>query len=82
MALDACTYSENEFKDFSLVKEQRALINDVTDPRLVQKSLIEYLKSKYNLTGDKEKKKAMQAMAIYLKIISLNIPFLKCCRLS
>lgn len=62
-ALDACTlFLKNEFKDFSLVKEQRALINDVTDPRLVQKSLIEYLKSKYNLTGDKEKnKKAMQA---------------------
>lgn len=57
-ALDACTlFLKNEFKDFSLIKEQRALVNDITDPRVVQKSLVELFKSKYGLTGDKEKNK-------------------------
>lgn len=54
--LDACTlFLKNEYRDITLQKEQRALINDVTDPRLVQKSLIEFLKNKYRLSGDKDK---------------------------
>ena len=57
-ALDACTlFLKNEYKDITLEKEQRALINDVTNPRLVQKSLTEFFKSKYMLTGDKKKNK-------------------------
>jgi len=71
-ALDACTlFLKSEFKDFSLVKEQRALINDITDPRVVQKSLVDHLKIKYGLTNDKEKN--LKAMAASGYIFDDNI---------
>ena len=66
-ALDACTiFLKNEYKDFTLVKEQRALVNDITDPRVVQKSLTEFFKDKYHLTNDKAKNKLSLSLNGYV----------------
>lgn len=59
-ALDAKTlFLKNEYKSFSLIKEQRTMITDTHDPRKALTSIAKYLKKKYGLTGDKKKNKTI-----------------------
>ena len=52
-ALQAKTiFLKNEYKKFSLVKEQRTQVLDTQDDALALKSITDYFKSKYNLDGD------------------------------
>lgn len=53
-ALDAKTlFLKNEYKSFSLTKEQRTMITDIRDPRKALQSIVLYMKQKFNLTNSK-----------------------------
>ena len=57
-ALSAKTlFLKNEYKKFSLIKEQRTMVTDTQDDALALKAITEYLKSKYALDGDSAKNK-------------------------
>lgn len=59
-ALDAKTlFLKNEYKSFSLIKEQRTMVTDTHDPRKALSSIAKYLKQKYGLTGNKKKNKTL-----------------------
>ena len=54
-ALEAKTlFLKNEYKAFTLVKEQRTMIADLRNPRRALSAISKYLKSKDGLTGDKK----------------------------
>ena len=54
-ALEAKTlFLKNEHKPFNLIKEQRTMVTDLRDPRKALSSIAKYLKSEYELTGDKK----------------------------
>ena len=54
-ALEAKTlFLKNEYKTFTLTKEQRTMVTDLRDPRRALSSIAKYLKSEYGLTGDKK----------------------------
>lgn len=50
-------FIKNEHKPFTLIKEQRTMITDLRDSRKALSSISAYLKSEYNLTGDKKQNK-------------------------
>ena len=57
-ALDAKTlFLKNEYKSFSLTKEQRTMITDIRDPRKALCSIVLYMKQEYNLTNNKAENK-------------------------
>ncbi|MCM1533261.1 MAG: DEAD/DEAH box helicase family protein [Corallococcus sp.] len=57
-ALDAKTlFIKNEYKSFTLIKEQRTTVTDLRDSRQALASISAYLKSEYGLTGDKKQNK-------------------------
>ncbi|MCM1131468.1 MAG: DEAD/DEAH box helicase family protein [Roseburia sp.] len=59
-ALDAKTlFLKNEYRLFSLTKEQRTMVTDTHDPRKALTSIAKYLNQKYGLTGDKKKNKTI-----------------------
>lgn len=51
-------FLKNEYKSFTLTKEQRTMITDLRDPRLALSSIAEYLKREYKLTGNKKENRA------------------------
>ncbi|MBR3812658.1 MAG: DEAD/DEAH box helicase family protein [Spirochaetaceae bacterium] len=52
-ALQAKTiFLKNEYKKFTLIKEQRTQVTDTQDDALALKAITDYLKSKYNLGKD------------------------------
>ena len=54
-ALEAKTlFLKNEYKTFSLTKEQRTMVTDLRDPRRALTAIAKHLKSEYGLTGDKK----------------------------
>ena len=54
-ALEAKTlFLKNEYKTFTLTKEQRTMVTDLRDPRRALSSIAKYLKREYGLTGDKK----------------------------
>lgn len=54
-ALDSKTlFLKNQFKEISLVKEQRTSIESYKDHRKILTSIARYLKEQYKLTGDKK----------------------------
>ena len=54
-ALEAKTISlKNEYKTFTLTKQQRTMITDMRDPRKALASIAKYFKKQYGLTGDKK----------------------------
>ena len=54
-ALEAKTlFLKNEYKTFSLTKEQRTMVTDLRDPRRALTAIAKHLKNEYGLTGDKE----------------------------
>lgn len=54
-ALEAKTlFLKNEHKPFNLIKEQRTMVTDLRDPRKALSSIAKYLKSEYELKGDKK----------------------------
>ncbi len=58
-ALDAKTlFLKNEYKTFSLTKEQRTMISDIRDPRKALRSIVLYMKQEFNLTNNKLENKA------------------------
>ncbi len=57
-ALSAKTvFLKNEYKDFSLTKEQRTQVLDTQDDAMALKAITEYLKKTYSLDGDCKKNK-------------------------
>ena len=57
-ALDAKTlFLKNEYKSFSLIKEQRTAITDIRDPRKALCSITLYMKKEFNLTNNKAENK-------------------------
>lgn len=54
-ALEAKTlFLKNEYKSFTLKKEQRTMVTDLRDPRRALTAIVRYLKTEYGLTGDKK----------------------------
>ena len=54
-ALEAKTlFLKNEYKTFSLTKEQRTMVTDLRDPRRALTAIAKHLKSEHGLTGDKK----------------------------
>ena len=54
-ALEAKTiFLKNEYKTFTLTKQQRTMITDMRDPRKALASIAKYFKKQYGLTGDKK----------------------------
>ena len=54
-ALEAKTlFLKNEYKIFTLVKEQRTMVTDLRDPRRALTAIARHLKNEYDLTGDKK----------------------------
>ena len=54
-ALEAKTlFLKNEYKTFSLTKEQRTMVTDLRDPRRALTAIAKHLKNEYGLTGDKK----------------------------
>lgn len=54
-ALEAKTlFLKNEYKTFTLTKEQRTMVTDLRDPRKALSSIAKYMKQEYSLTGDKK----------------------------
>lgn len=47
-------FLKNEYKSFTLIKEQRTMVTDFQNPRLALFSIASYLKKKYGLTGNKK----------------------------
>ena len=59
-ALEAKTiFLKNEYKEITLIKEQRTTVSDSRDPRKALTAIARYIKGKYTLTGDKSKNKIM-----------------------
>ncbi len=57
-ALDAKTiFLKKEHYDFKLKKEQRTMIQDLRNPRLALSTIYKFLKTEFNLNGDKKKNK-------------------------
>lgn len=57
-ALEAKTlFLKNEYKGFTLTKQQRTMVTDLRDPRKALSSIAKYLKQEYSLTGDKKQNK-------------------------
>lgn len=57
-ALEAKTlFLKNEYKNFTLTKEQRTMVTDLRDPRKALSSIAKYLKQEFSLTGDKKQNK-------------------------
>jgi len=48
-------FLKNEYKDIKLIKEQRTMIVDTKDSRKTLNAIASYLKSKFELNGNKEK---------------------------
>ena len=58
-ALEAKTlFLKNEYKTFSLTKEQRTMVTDLRDPRRALTAIAKHLKNTYGLTGDKKQNRA------------------------
>ena len=54
-ALDSKTlFLKNEYKDFTLTKEQRTSVTDYRDPKKALTAICKYLYSKFSLTGNKK----------------------------
>lgn len=54
-ALEAKTiFLKNEYKTFTLTKQQRTMITDMRDPRKALASIAKYFKKQYGLTADKK----------------------------
>ena len=54
-ALEAKTlFLKNQYKTFTLTKEQRTMVTDLRDPRKALSAIAKYIKNKYGLTGDKK----------------------------
>ena len=47
-------FLKNEYKSFTLIKEQRTMVTDFQNPRLALFSIASYLKKIYGLTGNKK----------------------------
>jgi len=57
-ALDAKTlFLKNEFKKFTLTKEQRKMVTDIRDPRKALQSIVLYMKQEFGLTNNKSENK-------------------------
>lgn len=57
-ALEAKTlFLKNEYKSFTLTKEQRTMVTDLRDPRRALTSIAQYFKREFSLTGDKKQNK-------------------------
>lgn len=57
-ALEAKTlFLKNEYKKFSLVKEQRTMVTDLRDSRKALSSIAKYIKKEFSLTNDKKQNK-------------------------
>ncbi len=57
-ALEAKTlFLKNEYKNVSLIKEQRTMVTDLRDPRKALQSIVLYMKKQYGLTNNKSENK-------------------------
>lgn len=66
-ALEAKTlFLKNEYKKFTITKEQRTMITDLRDPRRACSSIAKYYKSEYSLTGDKKQNQIRLESAGYV----------------
>lgn len=66
-ALEAKTlFLKNEYKAFSLTKEQRTMVTDLRDPRRALTAIAKYLKSEYGLTGDKKQNRVRMECKDYI----------------
>lgn len=66
-ALEAKTlFLKNDYKKFTLTKEQRTMITDLRDPRRACSSIAKYYKSEYSLTGDKKQNQTRLESAGYV----------------
>ncbi len=65
-------FLKNEYKYFTLTKEQRTMITDLRDPRKALSSIAIYLKETYGLTGNKKENKIRLETAGFVFSDSIN----------
>ena len=76
-ALEAKTlFLKNEYKGFTLTKQQRTMVTDLRDPRKALSSIAKYLKQEYSLTGDKKPNKVgLRVVVLFSPTVSCGIRF-------
>ena len=65
-------FLKNEYKYFTLTKEQRTMITELRDPRKALSSIAIYLKETYGLTGNKKENKIRLETAGFVFSDSIN----------
>ena len=65
-------FLKNEYKSFSLTKEQRTMITDLRDPRKALSSISNYFKATFGLTGNKKENKTRLETAGFVFSGSIN----------
>ena len=71
-ALEAKTlFLKNEYKSFTLKKEQRTMVTDLRDPRRALTAIVRYLKTEYGLTGDKKQNRVRLESKGYIFLESI-----------
>lgn len=71
-ALEAKTlFLKNEYKSFTLKKEQRTMVTDLRDPRRALIAIVRYLKTEYGLTGDKKQNRVRLESKGYIFLESI-----------
>ena len=65
-------FLKNEYKSFTLTKEQRTMITDLRDPRKALFSIASYFKDTFGLTGNKKENKTRLETAGFVFSDSIN----------
>ena len=65
-------FLKNEYKSFTLTKEQRTMITDLRDPRKALISIASYFKDTFELTGNKKENKTRLETAGFVFSDSIN----------
>lgn len=65
-------FLKNEYKSFTLTKEQRTMITDLRDPRKALSSIASYFKDTFGLTGNKKENKTRLETAGFVFSDSIN----------
>lgn len=65
-------FLKNEYKSFTLTKEQRTMITDLRDPRKALSSIATYFKAEYGLTGNKKENRTRLETAGFVFSDSIN----------
>ena len=65
-------FLKNEYKSFTLTKEQRTMVTDLRDPRKALSSIASYFKSTYGLSGNKKENRTRLETAGFVFSDSIN----------